>query len=61
MGQSSQESAEDLKFLADLTVSGHIHPVIDKTYPLTEIVAAHKYVDMGHKKGNVCIEVLAQP
>jgi NADPH:quinone reductase-like Zn-dependent oxidoreductase len=48
---------EDLVLLGELATKGEIRPVIDRTYDLDDIVDAHRYVDIGHKRGNVIISV----
>ena len=48
---------EDLVLLGELATKGEIRPVIDRTYALDDIVDAHRYVDNGHKRGNVIISV----
>ena len=48
---------EDLERLRDLTESGKLTPVIDRTYPLTELPAALRYLEEGHARGKVVITV----
>lgn len=51
------EQQEQIRYLRDLLASGIFKPVIDRVYPLEDIAEAHCYVEAGHKRGNVVIEI----
>ncbi len=52
-----QSSQKDVEFFRDLLASGKFKPVIDRTYPLSDVAEAFRYVETGQKTGNVVIRV----
>lgn len=57
IGMMTDEKDEHLLYIKELAEKRELKPVIDRYYPLEDMVDAHKYVDQGHKKGNVVIEI----
>lgn len=53
----ASETKEQLVLLKELFEKGDYNAVIDKTFSMNEVVAAHRYVDTGRKKGNVVLKI----
>ena len=56
-GQKPDGTSNDFKEINELTATGIVKPVIDHSYTFDQIMEAHRYVEAGHKKGNVVIIV----
>ena len=55
---STKPSVEGLEYLKALVEMGDLRVAVDRSYSLDEIVEAHRYVELGHKKGNVVVSVI---
>jgi NADPH:quinone reductase-like Zn-dependent oxidoreductase len=53
----NKENHEDMLVLKELIESGKVTPVIDRTYPLSEVPEAIRYLEGGHARGKVVITV----
>jgi NADPH:quinone reductase-like Zn-dependent oxidoreductase len=57
IGGTFKSTNEQINFIKKLALEGRIKPYIDRNFKFEDIVDAHKYVDKGHKKGNVTITI----
>jgi NADPH:quinone reductase-like Zn-dependent oxidoreductase len=53
----AQGSVKELNYLTQLVENGDLRPVVDRCFPFEQVVEAHRYVEKGHKKGNVAIVI----
>jgi NADPH:quinone reductase-like Zn-dependent oxidoreductase len=56
--RSGPEKTNDLRFLRGLIENGQLKPFIDRQYPLKRIAEAHRYIETGHKRGNVVLTLV---
>ncbi len=60
IGGVASEAVTVLRKVIKLAADGHFHPVIDRCYGFSKMIAAHAHVDTGHKKGNVVVKIAAK-
>jgi len=56
-GMKRRDVADDLAFLGERVEAGELRSVIDRCYPMAEVAEAYRYVEKGHKRGNVVMTV----
>ncbi|MFT4700714.1 MAG: NADPH:quinone reductase-like Zn-dependent oxidoreductase [Yoonia sp.] len=61
VGGVAKESRDIIEAVVKLAVDGVLQPVIDKCYPFGQMIAAHRHVDTGHKKGNIVVLIYQEP
>lgn len=54
---AARRNRPDVLFLKDLIEAGEFRAVVDRTFPMSEVVAAHRYVEGWHKAGNVVLTI----
>ena len=54
----TQATYEDLVVMKDLIESGQVAPVIDRTFPMSDFLEAFRYIETGHARGKVVINIL---
>lgn len=57
LGGVALDRLEDLEYLRDLAAAGRLKAVVDRTYRFEQLVEAHRYVDGGHKRGDVVVTI----
>jgi len=55
--RSDEEKLEDLRLISEMWAAGEVKAVIDRVFPLEQAAEAHRYIDQGHKRGNVVLTV----
>lgn len=54
---ASSGTSDDLAYLRGLVEAGRLRPVIDRRFPLEQIVEAHRYAETGQKLGNIVVVI----
>jgi NADPH:quinone reductase-like Zn-dependent oxidoreductase len=56
-GMTAKISQEDLEIIKELFEAGKVTPIIDRRYPLSEVPEAIRYLEAGHARGKVVIQI----